>query len=198
MSVQFLLIILFHFFYAGHSGEHHTCDHHIDIVPIEDILDDDRIEWTEGHRLTWDDFQAVVPYRQRWTRNIAAITSSVIQYRYSCENGMLKYDIKSIFLPDESWVKDNARTEDYLMHEQLHFDITELFARKLRNRLMGKTFACDEVQKFENEIQITLDEWQKLQKKYDYETAYSLDYFEQSQWNDYVKRLLNVYQQNAK
>ena len=197
MNIQLLITFLLYLFGSGHSCTEHSCAAHTAIVHAATLDDDSRIEWSANHRLTWNDFQATPPYNKRWTSNIAAITSSVIQYRYSCENGYLEYDIKSIFLPDESWVKDNARTDDYLTHEQLHFDITELFARKLRNRLLGKSFKCDEVQRFEDEIKVSLDEWLKVQKTYDFETSYSLDLPEQRKWNDYVERLLNIYEASA-
>lgn len=38
--------------------------------------------------------------------------------------------------PQESWVISNERTNALLKHEQLHFDISELHARKLRQNIL--------------------------------------------------------------
>lgn len=181
-----------------------SCHHNqkIEFVDFSDasnsaaiLVDEDRLEWSENRRLTWNDFQAYPPSprSERWTANVAAITSSVIQYSYVCENGYLKYSVKSIFLQDESWVKDNARTEDYLKHEQLHFDITEVFARKLKNKMLGRKFKCNETHIFERITNEVLSDWRNFQRRYDLETDYSLDTYRQGQWDDYIDRLLNVY-----
>jgi len=165
-----------------------SCVPEFRIVPASEINNLERIEWSE-RRLSWDDFQAQ-PDRDSW--RIAAVTSSVIQYRYHCKDGLLNYEVKSIFLKDESWVKDNARTTNYLAHEQLHFDITEVFARNLRKELSKRTFRCNEAKAFERSIQKVLDEWKKTQTKYDRETQYSLDKPSQREWMRMVDELLSI------
>lgn len=154
--------------------------------------DENRRSWSEYMPLDWSDFQAVPPGMSK--RNIAAITSSVIQYRYYCEDGKIQYSVQSVFLKDESWVRETARTNDYLRHEQLHFDITEVFARKLKRFLGQRTYYCDDVREFERQINDVLAQWRELQAKYDRETQYSLDYRRQASWNDYVATLLTRYE----
>ncbi len=180
-----LLIFLSFFGYFGIGS--HSCTPHLRVVPAEVIEDQNRIEWSAEDRLSWDDFQAK-PDRNSW--RIAAITSSVIQYRYYCENGVLEHGVKSIFLKDESWVKDDARTKRYLAHEQLHFDITEVFARNLRKELAKRTFKCTQAKEFERAINKVLKEWQATQIKYDRETEYSLDKSAQEEWIDMIDEVL--------
>ena len=49
----------------------------------------------------------------------------------------MSYDAKvyAHFYPDKSWVIKEQSSEHILNHEQLHFDITELHARKFRKQL---------------------------------------------------------------
>lgn len=155
--------------------------------------DNNRLDWSEYLPLDWSDFQAIPPGMSK--RNIAAITSSVIQYRYYCEDGRIKYSVKSVFLKDESWVRETARTNDYLTHEQLHFDITEVFARKLKRFLGQRKYYCDEVREFEKQINEILAQWRELQAQYDRETQYSLNYRRQGNWNDYIRELLVKYEE---
>lgn len=154
--------------------------------------EENRLSWSEYLPLNWSDFQAIPPGMSK--RNIAAITSSVIQYRYYCEDGKIQYAIQSVFLKDESWVRETARTDDYLRHEQLHFDITEVYARKLKRFLGQRIYYCDDVREFERQINDVLAQWRALQAKYDRETQYSLDYRRQANWNDYVATLLTRYE----
>lgn len=181
-------------FFIGHS---HNCGVHSNVEfweaceIMEETNNNDRMEWEADRRLTWDDFQAKPP--SRWSTDIAAITSSVIQYRYVCENGLLDYEIRSIFLKDESWVMSSSTTAAYLQHEQLHFDLTELFARKLKSRLSKKVYKCNEVGAFEKLVNDTLAEWRKTQQKYDWETGFSLRKTQQEKWNQKVPGMIAEY-----
>ncbi len=171
----------------------HNCQSSLRIEYVDDFVlnDDNRIPWNANRRLTWDDFQADPEW---WNNDIAAITSSVIQYKYSCENGELVYAVKSIFLMDESWVKKKAKTKHYLAHEQLHFDITEVFSRKLKEKLSHHKFKCNEVEKFESITKELLTDWQNTQKRYDYQTRYSLNKEKQDEWVIFVANILNEYE----
>ena len=153
---------------------------------------ENRLDWSEYIPLDWSDFQAIPPGMSR--RNIAAITSSVIQYRYYCEDGKINYNVKSVFLKDESWVRETARTDDYLRHEQLHFDITEVYARKLKRFLGQRKYYCDDVKEFEQQITKMLSDWREMQARYDKETHYSLNYQSQQHWIDYINDLLTKYE----
>ena len=46
--------------------------------------------------------------------------------------------IRSFFDPCASWMRESARDDYTLAHEQLHFDITELHARKLAARYVAE------------------------------------------------------------
>ncbi len=94
-----------------------------------------KIIWEENNKLSWEDFQGepsnVIPYH--------ANTSSGISYSWGLKGALnkfeLTYDVESFFITDQSWVKPSYENDHLLKHEQLHFDISELFARKLREKL---------------------------------------------------------------
>jgi len=192
-SITLITLLIFGFSAVSiptiHEG---CCSNDLKIVMVDDFGDEDenRISWNANRRLTWDDFQADP---ESWNEDIAAITSSVIQYKYSCEDGKLNYSVKSIFLMDESWVKKKAKTAHYLAHEQLHFDVTEVFTRKLKEKLGEHTFDCDEVKKFESITKDILTDWQNTQKRYDYQTRYSLNKEKQDEWVAFIADILDAY-----
>ncbi len=47
----------------------------------------------------------------------------------------LNYTVETFFYTDKSWVRPDSKSDYLLKHEQLHFDISELYARKLREKL---------------------------------------------------------------
>ncbi|MCB0515118.1 MAG: hypothetical protein R2798_02340 [Chitinophagales bacterium] len=156
--------------------------------PHANNLENDRIEWNAERLLNWDDFQGNLAYDNP---SIAALTSSLIQYRYYCnEHNFLEIEVTAIFLKSESYVRNEARTSEYLEHEQLHFDITEVYARRLRQKLNKKIYNCNEVNEVENIANQYIDEWREVEKKYDRTTQNSLNRATQIKWNQYISQKL--------
>jgi len=140
------------------------------------------IYWQEGQTLSWDDFEGEPRFFQK---NVSALTSSGIVHYKGCKNGMINYKVEAYFEKNESWVKDEARTAHHLRHEQLHFDITELYARKLRKLLTEKKFKCGQEQAFETFVDDYLQNWEVEQHSFDLYTKHSID--EEQQWEWYYK-----------
>jgi len=137
------------------------------------------ILWIADRPLTWSDFEAEPDYDNDF---IKALTASSIRYSYGCKDGEIDFQIDAIFKKDQSWVKEVARTSYHLGHEQLHFDITELYARKLRKVLKEKKYPCHRMYAFEQTIKDHLEKWRLEQRTYDKETFFSVKEEEQSNW----------------
>ena len=151
----------------------------------------DVIYWTSDYKLTWNDFEGDPNYKHDY-RDISAITvSGIVDYR-GCEDGKLIYKIKSYFEKKNSWVKMAGRNDHTLEHEQIHFDITELYARKLRKELAQRAFACGEEAAFETFVNDFLKGWQSMQEVYDMETEYSNEHHEQHEWMGKVQEELDA------
>jgi len=153
------------------------------------------IYWDKNHRLDWKDFEGNPEYKYE---SISALTSSGIVHYTGCKDGQLIYKIKAYFEKDKSWVKEEARTNHHLAHEQIHFDITELSARKLRQALSKRTFKCGEEPEFENFIKAFLEQWQLEQKAFDMMTRHSLDKNQQRQWFYKVAMELSLLEEGEK
>lgn len=139
----------------------------------------DIIYWHDNRSLTWEDFKGNPRYDHK---RISALTSSGIVHYRGCENGQIIYKIKAYFETKESWFKEEAHNDYILHHEQLHFDITELYARKLRKALSERKFACGEEQEFEAFVETYLKGWENKQSAYDMITHHSLDREKQLEW----------------
>ncbi len=147
-----------------------------------------RIEWKSGSRLNWEDFKGIPDYSDK---RIAAITSSVIQYKYYCENDTIHFSSKAIFICNESWVKPENKNQKTLNHEQLHFDITEFFNRMLVSKVSKTHWGCNQVEELELLVTNVLKEWREAQIRYDRDTWYSLNSYMQNEWDKLVEEKLS-------
>jgi hypothetical protein len=148
----------------------------------------DTLQWTPTKILGWSDFKAEAP-RSRF----AAYTFTVITMDYSIKSSgkslQANFSITSAFNRQKSWVKNTSesKTDAILRHEQLHFDIAELSARKLRKKLSELKLTRE---RYAKQIQAAYDEvigaGEAMQKAYDEETAHGLLRDEQKRWSDKI------------
>ncbi len=148
------------------------------------------IPWEESRRLTWDDFKGAVP------PDVvpAATTASGISYEYSANlihhEVKLDFEVTAFFYPNESWYKPDICDTNILQHEQLHFDISEVFARRMRMKLRSTSFTENVKAEIRKIYQETLKELEDLQDKYDWETNFSRNLEAQERWNDQIQDAL--------
>ena len=148
------------------------------------------IPWEASRRLTWDDFKGPVPAGSV----PAATTASGISYQYSANlihhEVQLDFEVTAFFYPNESWYKPTICDAHILQHEQLHFDISELFARRMRMKLRNTSFTENVKAEIRQIYQETLKELEELQDEYDWETNFSRNPEAQERWNARIKEAL--------
>ena len=88
--------------------------------------------WSGLWKPAWEDFKGRPPA----DKNYDAYTFYQVSFSYKIENGTLRVEIKTCFDFDDSWVKEGKATPQLLLHEQKHFDISEIQARKLRQHAL--------------------------------------------------------------
>lgn len=152
--------------------------------------EEEGIPWEAGQPLDWSDFRGTPPDSKR----VAATTASGITYSYRTEGPSgqyrLVFEVAAYFYPQRSWYHPELCDSMVLSHEQLHFDITEIYARKMRKLLNGRTFGGNvrtEVRKIFNQINRELSEFQH---RYDRETDFSRNRGAQKSWNARVGQVL--------
>ena len=96
---------------------------------------DEKMKWDEDRLLTWKDFRGT-PNK---SMDYVATTNSGISLGFASQtrNDVTTYTIEigSYFYPNQSWYRPGNVSAYILKHEQTHFDISEVFARKLRKKL---------------------------------------------------------------
>jgi hypothetical protein len=100
-----------------------------------------------------------------------------LEQRYYRVGNELRFIIAAWFNPTKSWVRDEIRrsssmSDDVLSHEQHHFDMCELYARKIRKYLSAEKFNdstfVKEVNFLFNKFHL---QYRAEQKRYDHEAT---------------------------
>ncbi len=159
-------------------------------VSFSFVGEDETIAWNDVYHLTWSDFRG----KPNYDTDAAAVTASGISYTLAATliNKKAKVDCKvnAFFYPERSWYKKELSDSVILSHERLHFDITELYARKMRSIINSKEFdhhVKSSIRKIYREINTELD---SMQQAYDAATDYSRNLEQQIQWEQYISSLL--------
>ena len=138
--------------------------------------------------LTWNDFNGKMKKRATYD----AVTVSAIGSKFSGKSSTLIFDIEAIFFKNSSKKKSDKQSNALLKHEQGHFNITEIFARKLRQTIQKKKYKSYEtISKIINQAYNKNNlAWQKMQNQYDRETQHSKKEEKQEELDIKIKKEL--------
>lgn len=151
------------------------------------------ISWHLKRRLKIENFKANTDKRP-----FQAATYSMIRYYASSSiiSGKPKAYIQSVFNSDLSYFKRSDHDAYVLHHEQLHFDITEIYARKFRKIIIENNLSFIEFSDQHNSIFTKIQEELAL-KQDEYDSEVYEDRTLQDKWNDWVKSELKKYEEYA-
>jgi len=150
------------------------------------------MSWNYDYRLQWTDFKG----KPTWQTTTVAVTASGISFSLSTKKSESKlinysYMIRAHFYPEKSWCVKERVTPYILNHERLHFDITELFARKFRQRIESTTFTMDISAQMDAIHTAINKELETMQNVYDVETNNSQNVQNQKEWETKIILQLN-------
>lgn len=144
------------------------------------------LEW--GNPITYNDFESQ-PNR---VDTAAANISVTILLGYSnTPSGELKYKVVAVMDKDQSWIKPEFKRDHILKHEQGHFDIAHIYARKLDASLKTKRYTSKDIKALSALYDRHLEEMNELQIRYDRETSGGWNALAQSKWRRYIERELD-------
>lgn len=146
----------------------------------------DFIPWQRDRKLVWDDF---LQQPVRGTDAVAS-TSTSLGVAYQLKGGALTWDITCNFQKKKSW--GLVKTEYILDHEQRHFDITELFARKLHEALLDYKLNRNTYKADLNRIYAAVvKDKETFQALYDGQTDHSRKKGIQRMWSEQIEKMLD-------
>lgn len=145
----------------------------------------EQIDWRSRRLLTWNDFKA----EPVTTAPNAALTSTSILINYKYGSSGFSYHLQCVFYPGKSWTKVSSGR--ILAHEQGHFDITQLYTRKMHQALAAYKPRDGKVEEDVTRIYKEIADQQAVfQKQYDTETNFSRDYETQAKWLEKITAML--------
>lgn len=144
------------------------------------------IRWEKGEPLEWSNFKARAPKLSGYE----ALSAVGISLGFNMQGDDVSIEVFSFFIPQKSWTKD--RKSQYLLnHEQMHFDISEIHARKMRKACMEAKWSAKSIQnKLNDMLEKFTDAEDKMQEKYDRETNHSIVKSKQEEWNVFIQNEL--------
>ncbi len=151
-----------------------------------------RFSWNEHNKLSWSDFKGM-PGNQG--KESAAATCCSIGFRVGNNAvGHPEIVVYNTFYINKSWVKDDAKIESILMHEQGHFDLCELYTRKLKSLVASIDLSSYNVKQELMKVYAALsDEYEARQQAYEQETAHGTNLPEQQKWQEMITAELGQY-----
>jgi hypothetical protein len=150
--------------------------------------DEDVISWNEKRPLTWDDFKGAPEERFA----VASTSYEILRSVAKTSSSSASVKIQAIFFCKSSWKKGKWISEEVLMHEQKHFDIVEIYARKFRRLVQSKKYTSGrELRRDIDSLYTVIDkELDVYQDRYDDETESSMNGKKQREWDSKVQKEL--------
>lgn len=141
----------------------------------------DTLHWNKNRKLTWDDFQGVPDSTVIYAANTVA--GFVTKSRYTSDS-TISVVITAVFYRKRAWQKTKYQTPQSLKHEQGHFDITEVYARKATAAFKKYKYNKATVNKdIDSIVNYYFNEMSIIDDLYDKETANHRNFTQQRIWD---------------
>ncbi|MDY7394295.1 hypothetical protein UMM65_03520 [Aureibaculum sp. 2210JD6-5] len=159
------------------------------ILSHTNFLDYERpLTFDKYDKITFENFRGLEFFKKKFygSERFAYVVTSI-----ESEIGDNSVSVQSFFYPSRSFVYNkNTDSKELLSHEKYHIKITELFARKAKQRISDlKVFDKGEIVEI---IKRARNEERNYQKEYDYNTFHSYVLSEQKRYEKDIDSLLNL------
>lgn len=148
--------------------------------------DPDLRPWNTGP-LTWSEFQG---HPETHDHMHGAVTYAGIALEIENVDfwGNMTFKAYAVFDRKKSWTRKNMNDRKLLAHEQVHFDIAEVYARRLQKKLNDMGLKRKDAKKAKRLHHKYNSEQLKVQAVYDEETIHGISEPVQAQWRELVNQ----------
>jgi len=149
--------------------------------------------WSKDRKLTWADFGGRI-YRTQGAEEAVAVTYCGFGFETNTVTVSNKVQIlvRNSFRKDISWVVPDERTPEVLEHEQGHFDLCEIYTRKLRERFNSLNVTVYNLNTTLADVYKEIgDEYKARQDQYEKETHNGQDRTQQKKWERVIAKELD-------
>jgi hypothetical protein len=155
----------------------------------------DAVTWSAARPLSWADFRGVPPTDPG---EEGARTAYALFYGARCTGQRFEFRVIAAVRPNESWVTpavlaDPALSARSLRHEQTHFNLAEVHARRMRRYFRDLYQPCAKTGEELNALaERFLREERAAQVRYDDETNYGRQPARQEEWDAEARRQIQT------
>ncbi|WP_164674942.1 hypothetical protein [Anditalea andensis] len=165
----------------------------VNFLDHNNFYDLDTVFYTADRPLVFDDFRAKPTPSSRFAASIFSSFSFDVKGELVGDTLEVNIIPKVYMLRDQSWARSTALNDYTLNHEQRHFDITQIIAKKLINDISNLAIFPDEYDSVINFYYLeAFREMNKLQDLYDKETRHGIDQSAQIRWNKIIDKGLQT------
>jgi hypothetical protein len=145
------------------------------------------LEW--GRPITYSDFESQPNESDTAAANISV---SILLGYVNTKSNILRFKVVAVMDKDESWIRKGFKQDHILKHEQGHFDIAQIFARKLEDVLKKRFYTPKDVKALNALYDEYLNRMNEVEVRYDEETRGGWDPVAQSKWRRYIAEELGT------
>jgi hypothetical protein len=153
-------------------------------ISAQTVRDDGHtlLSWNPFYTLQWYDFKGKPPKGSRGDAG-TAVKIKAKPFRVGNE---IQYDVTATFDRQKSWARDTSAS--LLRHERLHFDIAEVYARKIRKKVSDlRSESVHDLSTYTQAIEDLMAESDETDRRYDIETLHGALLKKQDAWSLKVK-----------
>jgi hypothetical protein len=144
------------------------------------------LPWNPFYDVQWYDFKGNPPEESRGD----AGTAVQIKAKPFKVGRDIQYDVTAVFDRQKSWARDTSAA--LLRHERLHFDIAEVYARKIRQKVSQlRSKSVRDIKIYNGAIEALLKESNETDRRYDIETLHGALSKKQEIWSRQVRAELD-------
>lgn len=159
------------------------------------LVQGQEIRWDPNRPVEWKDFQG--PADNNAWQSATTVTQIKMSMKGKPEGVQVLIDC--VFLPKRSWVKSGHKQHTLLMHERGHFELRELYARKMRKAIEeARITRRNAGRKIKRIYKRYNRKCNRANKKYDRQSDFSRDREGQAKWSILIPKELEEYRQYTK
>lgn len=152
----------------------------------------EKYTYAEKPILDWSDFMGTPPVNAHHAANVNSGIAFSYQVKKNNRNTyIITFEVRSEFYPQLSWKKNlNENNSDLLRHEQQHWNISEVYAHKLRDAFDQYRPNRNYKREIDQIFKSIESQRQQLQARYDRETNHGLNRQAQRDWEVRIAEML--------
>lgn len=151
-----------------------------------------KVYWNQDSTLIWEDFQGIPDTSSQ----LSAYSTFSLPFGFTSDGeGEIWVTLKVFLAKKDSWVIKAEENDLLLKHEQVHFDIAELYRRKIIKALKNTSLTkINYMQKINDIInRYWTNEYKSRQNEYDKDSDYSRNIKGQIKWTKLIKKEIQEY-----